>query len=265
MLDKLRQVFAHKDLRKRIIFVVGILVLTRILAHVPVPGIDITQIQTFFEQNQVFGLVNLFSGGGLSNFSIAMMGLGPYITAAIIMQLLTMAVPKFEQLQQEGGEAGRRKISQYTRLMTVPLAALQAFGMIRLLQAQTVGGQTILGRIHPLGPGVVFCAGRDQSGGVVGGQVQVLRDGLSRGERPLGLRRDAAGSAPDRQQRAGDFLARGTIGLVVSEIGGAPGAIVLAERVNVRRIARGAEVLELYFAGGARSPAGGSFSPGRST
>lgn len=146
MLDKLRQVFAHKDLRKRIIFVVGILVLTRILAHVPVPGIDITQIQTFFEQNQVFGLVNLFSGGGLSNFSIAMMGLGPYITAAIIMQLLTMAVPKFEQLQKEGGEAGRRKISQYTRLMTVPLAALQAFGMIRLLQAQTVGGQTILGQ-----------------------------------------------------------------------------------------------------------------------
>ena len=106
MLEKLRQVFAHKDLRKRLLFVVMILVLSRVLAHIPIPGVDISQVKSFFEQNQVFGLVNLFSGGGLSNFSIAMMGLGPYITAAIIMQLLTMSVPKFEQLQKEGGEGG---------------------------------------------------------------------------------------------------------------------------------------------------------------
>lgn len=145
MLEKLRQVFAHKDLRKRLLFVVIILVLSRVLAHIPIPGVDISQVKSFFEQNQVFGLVNLFSGGGLSNFSIAMMGLGPYITAAIIMQLLTMSVPKFEQLQKEGGEDGRRKISQYTRLATIPLAIIQAFGMIRLLQSQQLSGQPILG------------------------------------------------------------------------------------------------------------------------
>lgn len=145
MLDKLRQVFAHKDLRKRLLFVFALLVLTRIVAHVPIPGVDIDQVKSFFEQNQVFGLVNLFAGGGLQNFSIAMMGVGPYITASIIMQLLTMAVPKLEALQKEGGEQGRRKISQYTRLLTVPLAILQSVGMIRLLQSQQIGGQSIIG------------------------------------------------------------------------------------------------------------------------
>ncbi len=145
MLDKLRQVFAHRDLRKRLLFVAAILVVTRVLAHVPIPEVDLEQVRNFFEQSQVFGLVNLFTGGGLSNFSIAMMGLGPYITAAIIMQLLTYSVPKLEQLQKEGGEQGRRKISQYTRLLTVPLAALQAVAMVNLLQTQQLGGAPIVG------------------------------------------------------------------------------------------------------------------------
>lgn len=146
MLAKLRQLFTHKDLRRKILFVLAILVLTRLLAHVPIPGVDIDQVKRFFEQNQVFGLVNLFAGGGLQNFSIAMMGVGPYITASIIVQLLTMAVPRLEALQKEGGEQGRRKISQYTRLLTVPLAGLQAVGMIKLLQSQQVGGQSIIGQ-----------------------------------------------------------------------------------------------------------------------
>lgn len=145
MRDKLRQIVTHKDLRKRLLFVIAILVLTRILAHVPIPGVDLDQVKAFFERNQIFGLVNIFSGGGLSNFSIAMMGVGPYITASIIMQLLTMAVPKFENLQKEEGEQGRRKIAQYTRLLTVPLAALQAVAMVRLLQSQQIGGQAIIG------------------------------------------------------------------------------------------------------------------------
>ena len=145
-MDKLRQVFAHKDLRKRILFVIALLVVTRVMANIPIPGVDVTQIRNFFESNQVFGLVNLFSGGGLSNFSIAMMSVGPYITASIIMQLLTMAVPKLENLQKEGGEQGRRKISQYTRILTVPLAAIQSIGMIKLLQAQSTGGAPLLGQ-----------------------------------------------------------------------------------------------------------------------
>lgn len=146
MLEKFRQIFRHKDLRKRLLFVLGILVLTRVLAHVPIPGVDLSQVKSFFEHNQVFGLVNLFSGGGLKNFSIAMMGVGPYITAAIIMQLLTMSIPAIEQLQKEGGEEGRRKISQYTRMLTVPLAAIQAVGMIKLLQSQSLGGIPIIGQ-----------------------------------------------------------------------------------------------------------------------
>ena len=99
MLEKVKAALTHKDLRKRLLIVIALLVLTRVLAHVPIPGVDLAQIKSFFSQNQVFGLVNLFSGGGLSNFSIAMMGVGPYITASIIMQLLTMATPKLEQLQ----------------------------------------------------------------------------------------------------------------------------------------------------------------------
>ncbi len=146
MLEKVKAALTHKDLRKRLLIVIALLVLTRVLAHVPIPGVDLEQIKSFFSQNQVFGLVNLFSGGGLANFSIAMMGVGPYITASIIMQLLTMATPKLEQLQKEGGEQGRRKISQYTRLLTVPLAMLQAVGMIRLLQSQQVGGKPIIGQ-----------------------------------------------------------------------------------------------------------------------
>jgi preprotein translocase subunit SecY len=144
-MNKLRQILAHKDLRKRLLFVLGLLVITRLIAHIPIPGADLDQVKQFFQQNQFFGLVNLFSGGGLRNFSIAMMGVGPYITSSIIIQLLTMAVPKIEQLQKEGGEQGRKKLSQYTRLLTIPLAAIQSIGMIRLLQSQSVGGQPIVG------------------------------------------------------------------------------------------------------------------------
>ncbi len=145
MIDKLRQILAYPDLRKRLLFVALVLVLTRILANVPIPEVNLDQVRAFFDQNQVFGLVNLFSGGGLSRFSIAMMGLGPYITAAIIMQLLTVSVPSLEQLQKEGGEQGRRKISQYTRLLTIPLAVLQSFAMIKLLQSQQLAGAPIVG------------------------------------------------------------------------------------------------------------------------
>lgn len=162
MLDKLRQVLTHKDLRKRLLFVLAVIVLTRLLAHVPIPGVDISQLKTFFEKNQLFGLVNLFAGGGLENFSIAMMGVGPYITASIIIQLLTMAVPRLEALQKEEGEQGRRKLSQYTRMITLPLAAIQSIAMIRLLQSQQVGGQALIGNFtvtQYVMTIIVMCAG----------------------------------------------------------------------------------------------------------
>jgi preprotein translocase subunit SecY len=131
-MHKLIRVFKLPDLRQKIIMVALLLVATRFLAHIPIPGVDAENLRRFFQQNQFFGLLDIFSGGGLSNFSIAMLGVGPYITASIIMQLLAIIVPKLAELSKEGGEAGRAKINQYTRMLTVPLSAMQAYGTILL-------------------------------------------------------------------------------------------------------------------------------------
>ncbi len=138
ILSKLRLVFADAVLRRRILATVGILALFRLLAAIPIPGIDGVELAKFFGSNQFFGLLNVFSGGGLANLSIVMLGVGPYITASIIMQLFTMMSPRLKAMYQEEGELGRRKFSQYSRLLSVPLALLQAFGFIVLLQKQGV-------------------------------------------------------------------------------------------------------------------------------
>jgi preprotein translocase subunit SecY len=138
MIEKILQVFKIKELRGKILFVLGILVVFRLAANVPVPGVNVEQLRQFFENNQFFGLLNLFSGGGLRNISIVMLGVGPYITASIIMQLLTMIVPRLEQIYKEEGEAGRQKFNMWTRWITVPLAALQTFGMTKLFQSQGI-------------------------------------------------------------------------------------------------------------------------------
>lgn len=140
MFEKITQIFKIKQLRNKILFVVGLLVVFRIAAAIPLPGVDTNQLKQLFEGNQFLGLLNIFSGGGLSNISIALLGVGPYITASIIMQLLTMIVPKLEQLYKEEGEAGRQKFNMWTRWITIPLAALQAFSMIALLRSQHVIG-----------------------------------------------------------------------------------------------------------------------------
>ncbi len=138
MFEKISQIFRIKELRNKIIFVLALLVVFRLIANIPVPGVDQERLRIFFEGNQFFGLLNLFSGGGLSSISIAMLGVGPYITASIIMQLLTMIVPQLEKMHKEEGEAGRQKFNQWTRWITVPLAALQAFAMISLLKSQGI-------------------------------------------------------------------------------------------------------------------------------
>lgn len=122
------------DLRKKFLIVAGLLIVFRVAAIIPVPGVDPASLQSLFAGNQLFGLLDIFSGGGLSNLSIVMLGVGPYITASIVMQLLTMVIPRLEEMQKEEGEAGRRKINQWTRLLTIPLAAVQAFAFINLLQ-----------------------------------------------------------------------------------------------------------------------------------
>ncbi len=126
------------ELRKKFLVVAGLLLVFRLAAVIPVPGIPRESLQSLFSGNQLFGLLDIFSGGGLSNLSIVMLGVGPYITASIVMQLLTMVVPRLEELQKEEGEAGRRKINQWTRILTVPLGAMQAFGFLNLLQRGTL-------------------------------------------------------------------------------------------------------------------------------
>jgi len=138
--DKIKLVLQDKTLRKRILFTLGALVVFRALAAIPVPGIDTVRLMQFFNNNQFFGLLNVFSGGGLSNLSIVMLGVSPYITGSIIMQLLTMMFPAMKRLYQEEGEAGRKKFGQYSRLLTVPLALLQAYGFTILLTKQGILG-----------------------------------------------------------------------------------------------------------------------------
>src|SRR3989344_5708940 len=136
--QKLTILFSDSSLRNRVLFVLGALAVFRLLAAVPIPGINAAQLELFFSNNQFLGLLNLFSGGGLSNLSLVMLGVGPYITASIIMQLLTVMVPKLKAMYQEEGEAGRRRFSQYSRMLAVPLAIVQAFAFIKLLQGQGV-------------------------------------------------------------------------------------------------------------------------------
>ena len=116
----------------------ALLVVFRFMATIPVPGVDVLRLKSFFEGNQLFGLLNIFSGGAMDNLSIVMLGVGPYITASIIMQLLTMLIPALKELYHEEGEIGRQKFNQYTRYLTVPLAALQGYGLLVLLRNQEI-------------------------------------------------------------------------------------------------------------------------------
>lgn len=150
MFDKLTQIWKARDLRNSILYVLGMLVIFRLAAHIPVPGVNTVALKNLFASNQILGLMNLFSGGGMQNFSIVMMGVGPYITSSIIFQLLGMIVPSIEEMQKE--ESGRQKINMWTRWTTVPLAILQSYGMITLLRRGSAG---ILGAITPFDFGVM--------------------------------------------------------------------------------------------------------------
>ncbi len=144
MIERFSQLWRSRDLRNTLIFVLAMLVVFRVLAHIPIPGVDPTGLQRVLSGNQLLGLLNLFSGGGLQNFSIVMLGVGPYITASIIMQLLTMIVPRLEAIQKEG-EQGQNRINQYTRVLTVPLAILQGYSTLIFLKRQ--GAAEILGSL----------------------------------------------------------------------------------------------------------------------
>lgn len=137
-LRKLKMVVTEKSIRNRVLFIFAALAIFRALAAIPIPGVDQAVLDQFFSNNQFLGLLNIFSGGGLANLSIVMLGVGPFITASIIMQLLTVMSPQLKSLYTEEGEAGRAKFTQWSRMLTLPLAILQGFGFLTLLQSQGV-------------------------------------------------------------------------------------------------------------------------------
>lgn len=140
MYATLVRIFSEKEIRNKILFIFGVLVVYRMAAVVPLPGVDVLRLQRFFDENQFLGLLNVFAGGGISSVSIVLLGVAPYITASIIMQLLTTVIPRFEQMYKEEGEAGRQKFNMVTRWLTIPLAVIQTFSMISLLRSQGVLG-----------------------------------------------------------------------------------------------------------------------------
>lgn len=149
------------EVRRKVIFTLAILALFRFLAHIPVPNVNADALKTVFSQNQFLGLLNLFSGGGLQNLSLAALGVGPYISSSIIFQLLTMAVPKLKEISLDG-TYGRQKINQYTRLFTLPVALIQSYGIYAFLSKQSVAGSNIFSLSSPFDLLIVImymCAG----------------------------------------------------------------------------------------------------------
>ena len=135
-MNRFLQIFKVPDLRKKVIIVAFLLLVFRLMAAVPIPGVNFEQLRNLFASNQLFSFFNLFSGGTLDNLSIAMLGVGPYITATIIMQLLMMVFPSIKEMYYEGGATGRAKFNRYSRYLTIPLAALQSYGFLNLLLSQ---------------------------------------------------------------------------------------------------------------------------------
>src|SRR3989344_2120048 len=139
-MNKFFQIFKKKDIRNKVLFILGVLVVYRFVANIPIPYVDTAQLQSFFANNRFYGLLSALTGGSLAQLSIAMLALGPYISSSIIMQLMTMIFPSLEQMYKKEGEAGRAKFNQYSRVLTVPLAALQGYGFLVLLARQGIIG-----------------------------------------------------------------------------------------------------------------------------
>ena len=137
-MNRLLQIFKVKELRNKVLIVAGLLVAYRVLAAIPIPGVDAARLANYFNSNQLLGFLNFFSGGGLSTLSVVMLGVGPYITSTIVMQLLTIIFPRMKEMYYEEGARGQAKFNQYSRLLTVPFAIVQSYGFLTLLISQGV-------------------------------------------------------------------------------------------------------------------------------
>jgi preprotein translocase subunit SecY len=205
LLQAMIDAFSLPDLRAKLIFTVAMLVVFRFIAHVPIPGVDLLALQKIFERNQLLGMLDMFSGGAMRNFSVAAMGVYPYITSSIIMQLLVPVIPALRRLSEEG-ESGRNRINQITHWLTIPLAALQGFAQLQLLRSQgAVLGTDALETaaiIISLTAGTMFCVwlgelitergiGNGVSiiifGGIISGLPQQVGRGFIAGENWLGV------------------------------------------------------------------------------
>lgn len=158
-LDSIKHLFRIKELRRKLLITLFIFAIFRFIAHIPVPGVDLLALKQLFNSNQLLGMLDIFSGGTLANFSVMALGLGPYINASIVLQLLMMIMPKLEELSKEG-DFGREKINQYTRLLSIPLAAIQAVGMAALLKNQNIlvlsGPLDLIGIVFTMVAGTVL-------------------------------------------------------------------------------------------------------------
>lgn len=154
------QIFRRKELRNKVLFIFALMAVAQMLHSIPIPAIDASRLRDFLSQNALFSLYGAFTGGSLATLSIAMLGLGPYITGSIIMQLLTMIFPSLEQMYKYEGEQGRTRFNQYSRILTVPLAYIQGYGFLAILQRQQVieslGGLQMLGTLTIIAAGSVF-------------------------------------------------------------------------------------------------------------
>ena len=216
-LSTIKKFFTIAELRKKILFTAAIFAFYRLLAHIPVPGIDTAQLNTLFSQNQLLGLLDLFSGGTLANFSIIALGLSPYINASIIMQLLGMIIPKFEELQKEG-ESGRAVINQYTRLITVPLGVVQGIGIYALLRSQgLIVSQSLPGLIAMIltmigGTMLTMWLGEQLTEHGIGNGISMLIFAGIVSRLPVSLAQTAATSQSDQFS---NLLVFGVLGIVV--------------------------------------------------
>src|SRR3990172_9718112 len=140
MIELFWRIWNQRQLRDKILFTLGIIVIFRFFAHLPLPGVDLAQLPSLFSNNALLGLLSVFSGGAMEDFSVVSLGLNPYINASIILQVLTFGFPRLKELQQEG-EQGQAKINQYTRFLTFPLALFQSYAFYFLLRQQGVLGE----------------------------------------------------------------------------------------------------------------------------
>jgi preprotein translocase subunit SecY len=197
LIQAMMDIWTLPDLRRRILFTLGILVVFRFITHVPLPGVDIVKLQEYFAQTPLFGMLDLFTGGAMTQFSVAAMGVYPYITASIIMQLLVPVIPRLQALSQEG-ELGQQKINRITHLAMIPLAGLQSYAMLAALRAKDVtieplGALTIANIVITMIAGTMFLVwlgelitergvGNGISiiifGGIVAGLPQILGSGI---------------------------------------------------------------------------------------